>query len=69
MIENGFVLGDIKEYNEREILNFECNPQHKRVQELPSRCTKTGDRAEWIPAPECEGKHKLHTVYTLNATD
>ncbi|XP_039902236.1 complement factor H-like isoform X4 [Simochromis diagramma] len=53
-IENGFVLGDIKEYNEREILNFECNPQHKRVQELPSRCTKTGDRAEWIPTPECE---------------
>uniref|UniRef100_A0A3P9CI13 Complement factor H n=1 Tax=Maylandia zebra TaxID=106582 RepID=A0A3P9CI13_9CICH len=53
-IENGFVLGDIKEYNEREILNFECNLQHKRAQELPSRCTKTGDRAEWIPTPECE---------------
>ncbi|XP_025755204.1 complement factor H isoform X2 [Oreochromis niloticus] len=54
VIENGFVLGDIKEYNEREIINYECNPQYKRVQELPSRCTKIGDRAEWIPTPECE---------------
>ncbi|KAL3976798.1 hypothetical protein ACER0C_020287 [Sarotherodon galilaeus] len=54
VIENGFVLGDIKEYNDREIINYECNPQYKRVQELPSRCTKNGDRTEWIPTPECE---------------
>uniref|UniRef100_A0A3Q4I199 Sushi domain-containing protein n=1 Tax=Neolamprologus brichardi TaxID=32507 RepID=A0A3Q4I199_NEOBR len=53
-IENGFVPGDIKEYNERDILNFECNPQYKRAQDLPSICTKTRDRAEWIPTPECQ---------------
>ncbi|XP_039457419.1 complement factor H-related protein 4-like isoform X2 [Oreochromis aureus] len=53
-IENGLILGDIKEYNEHEILNYECNPPYKRAQELPSRCTKNGDRTEWIPTPECE---------------
>ncbi|XP_063356779.1 complement factor H [Pelmatolapia mariae] len=54
VIENGFVLENVKEYNEHEILNFECNPQYKRVQEIPSKCTKVGIKAEWIPGPECE---------------
>ncbi|XP_025755199.1 complement factor H isoform X2 [Oreochromis niloticus] len=54
VIENGLILGDVKEYTEHEILNYECNPQYKRVQELPSRCTKVGVKAEWIPRPECE---------------
>ncbi|CAI5637020.1 unnamed protein product [Oreochromis niloticus] len=54
MVKNGFLPEDTKEYNEHEILNYECNPQYKRVQELPSRCTKVGDRAEWNPTPECE---------------
>lgn len=61
-IENGFVPGAEREYNEHEVLHFECNPKYTRTEERPSKCTKFGDRAEWSPTPVCERKINLTNV-------
>ncbi|XP_022608855.1 complement factor H-like isoform X2 [Seriola dumerili] len=54
VIENGYVPGDIQEYNENEILHFLCNPTYKRTEDRPSKCTKLGIKVEWSPTPACE---------------
>ncbi|XP_073331839.1 complement factor H-like [Pagrus major] len=53
-IENGIVHGNIREYNEHEVLHFECKPKYKRTEDRPSKCIKIGIRAEWSPTPVCE---------------
>ncbi|KAL6108358.1 cfh [Pungitius sinensis] len=53
-IQNGFVTGDVDEYNENEYLPFRCNPLYKSVDERPSKCLKSGLRANWSPTPACE---------------
>ncbi|XP_040896644.1 complement factor H-like [Toxotes jaculatrix] len=53
-IEHGFVVGDVQEYKEHEILHFTCNRGYKRTEDRPSKCTKLGLRAEWSPTPACE---------------
>lgn len=57
-IENGNVPGDVREYNEDEVLHFLCNPKYTNIEKRPSKCTKFGDRAEWSPTPLCERKLK-----------
>lgn len=58
-IENGFVPVNIQEYKEHDILRFGCDPKHKSINVLPSKCTKRGLKAEWSPTPGCERKYKL----------
>ncbi|XP_054458904.1 complement factor H-like [Anoplopoma fimbria] len=53
-IENGRVLEKFPEYKENEVLNFQCNPHHKRTEGRPSTCTKRGTGSEWSPTPACE---------------
>ncbi|XP_067369840.1 complement factor H-related protein 4-like [Channa argus] len=53
-IEHGTVTGDIRDYNEHEILHFECNARYGKTEERPSKCTKIGQRADWSPTPTCE---------------
>ncbi|XP_036971172.1 complement factor H-like isoform X4 [Acanthopagrus latus] len=53
-IENGIVHGNIREYNEHDVLHFDCIDKYKRTEERPSKCTKIGMRAEWSPTPMCE---------------
>ncbi|XP_050933041.1 complement factor H isoform X6 [Lates calcarifer] len=53
-IENGNVHGDIQVYKEDEILHFACNRGFKRAENIPSKCTKLGTRADWSPTPVCE---------------
>ncbi|XP_067369012.1 P-selectin-like [Channa argus] len=53
-IEHGTVTGDITDYNEHEILYFECNARYGKSEERPSRCIKMGQRADWSPTPACE---------------
>ncbi|XP_075944107.1 complement factor H-related protein 2-like [Anarhichas minor] len=53
-IENGFVSGDIPEYEENEVLYFRCDATYKRTVGRPSKCIKQGNRAEWSPTPACE---------------
>ncbi|XP_029938427.1 coagulation factor XIII B chain-like [Salarias fasciatus] len=54
VIENGRVLGDATEYGENEILNYRCDEQFKVANGIPSKCTKVGQIADWIPTPMCE---------------
>ncbi|XP_060933532.1 complement factor H-like isoform X10 [Limanda limanda] len=54
VIENGRVPGNIQEYQEHDILRFQCNPGFQPSEDRPSKCTKLGLRAEWSPAPECK---------------
>ena len=56
-IENGIVHGNIREYNEHDVLHFDCIDKYKRTEERPSKCIKIGMRAEWSPTPMCECKH------------
>ncbi|KAI9517664.1 hypothetical protein NQZ68_004886 [Dissostichus eleginoides] len=53
-IENGDVLGQIQEYKEHEVLEFQCKPSFTRAEARSSKCTKQGVRAEWSPTPLCE---------------
>ncbi|XP_067369007.1 complement factor H-like isoform X2 [Channa argus] len=53
-IEHGTVTGDITDYNEHQILYFECNARYGKSEERPSKCTKMGQRADWSPTPACE---------------
>nr|XP_046247894.1 complement factor H-like [Scatophagus argus] len=62
-IENGRVIGEMRDYNEHEVLHYECNKKYTRAEERPSKCTKFGLRAEWSPTPLCEPtKCKLPTA-------
>ncbi|XP_039984433.1 complement factor H-like [Xiphias gladius] len=54
VIENGYVPGNIQEYNEHEFLNFVCAPKYKPSESRQSRCTKIGSHADWSPTPSCE---------------
>ncbi|XP_078141907.1 complement factor H-like isoform X2 [Centroberyx gerrardi] len=54
VIENGRVLGNINEYQENEILRFQCNDKFKPTENRSPTCTKIGLRAEWSPTPLCE---------------
>ncbi|XP_078141993.1 complement factor H-like [Centroberyx gerrardi] len=54
VIENGRVLGNISEYQENEILRFQCNDKFKPTENRSPTCTKIGLRAEWSPTPLCE---------------
>ncbi|KAM4629301.1 complement factor H [Polymixia lowei] len=67
-IENGDVLGNIKEYKEGHILHFQCNENYKPTQSIRPRCTKTGFRAEWNPTPLCELVKCTLTVPPLTGT-
>ncbi|XP_068599700.1 complement factor H-like [Brachionichthys hirsutus] len=53
-IENGLVLGRDKEYNQNDILHFRCSSGFSQPDPRPSKCLKSGMRAEWIPTPICE---------------
>ncbi|XP_013856522.1 coagulation factor XIII B chain, partial [Austrofundulus limnaeus] len=54
VIEHGSVLGGRQQYRENEVLNFKCDPSHKRTDDRQSRCMKVGTGAEWIPTPGCK---------------
>ncbi|XP_008293902.1 complement factor H [Stegastes partitus] len=54
VIENGFVPGDLREYKENTVLNFQCDPQYKPAEERLSKCIKVGPKADWSPTPACE---------------
>ncbi|KAI9517661.1 hypothetical protein NQZ68_004883 [Dissostichus eleginoides] len=53
-IENGDVLGQIQEYKEHQVLEFQCKPSFACAEDRSSKCTKQGVRAEWSPTPLCE---------------
>ncbi|XP_028259030.1 complement factor H-like [Parambassis ranga] len=53
-ILHGSVSGDTQVYNKDQYLTFECNDGYKAVEDRPSKCSKVGNRAEWIPTPMCE---------------
>ncbi|KAM3620376.1 uncharacterized protein V6R79_022250 [Siganus canaliculatus] len=53
-IENGYVPQARDEYEENDILHFECNAKFKRAEERSSKCMKIGTKAEWSPTPMCE---------------
>ncbi|XP_068581195.1 complement factor H-like [Cebidichthys violaceus] len=53
-IENGFVPGNIPEYNEHEVLHFRCDDKYQPTVDRPSKCIKQGIRADWSPTPACE---------------
>uniref|UniRef100_A0A3Q3M9K7 Complement factor H n=1 Tax=Mastacembelus armatus TaxID=205130 RepID=A0A3Q3M9K7_9TELE len=54
VIDHGNVRQAKTEYKEHEILYFDCKHTYKRSDDRPSKCTKVGIRAEWIPTPTCE---------------
>lgn len=69
-IENGYVPGEARKYNEHEVLHFECNDKYKPSENRDSRCTKIGLRAEWSITPMCERKYELRNpMYLLYHTD
>ncbi|XP_077964162.1 complement factor H isoform X3 [Gasterosteus aculeatus] len=53
-IQNGFVIGNVDQYEENEYLSFRCNPSYKAVDGRPSKCLKSGVRAIWSPTPLCK---------------
>ncbi|XP_028259029.1 complement factor H-like isoform X2 [Parambassis ranga] len=53
-IQHGHVTGDTQVYNKDQYLTFECNDGYQPVEERPSKCSKVGNRAGWIPRPMCE---------------
>ncbi|XP_054914133.1 sushi, von Willebrand factor type A, EGF and pentraxin domain-containing protein 1-like isoform X2 [Poeciliopsis prolifica] len=61
-IEHGRVLGAAQEYKEHEILHFRCDSTYKWAVERTPRCTKTGQKANWIPTPACK---KIQCELTL----
>ncbi|KAK2835147.1 hypothetical protein Q5P01_015631 [Channa striata] len=63
VIEHGSVRGDIRDYNEHEVLHYECDERYRKTEERPSKCTKIGQRADWSPTPACElSKCKLEVL-------
>lgn len=58
MIENGFVLGGVKEYKINEVLNYGCNRHYKSLGTGASTCTKYGYTADWSIPPVCEREFK-----------
>ena len=52
-IDNGRVLGNTALYDKDQILRFKCDRKFKPMNPLPSKCTKAGIRADWIPTPMC----------------
>lgn len=54
VIENGFVLGGVKEYKINEVLNYGCNRHYKSPGTGASTCTKYGSIADWSIPPVCE---------------
>ncbi|XP_073332111.1 coagulation factor XIII B chain-like [Pagrus major] len=68
VIENGNVPGDTQEYNEHEVLYFECNPNYIPTDHRPTTCTKQRGRAEWIPTPYCETTKCRLTLPPLEGT-
>ncbi|XP_054645337.1 complement factor H-like isoform X2 [Dunckerocampus dactyliophorus] len=68
LIENGFVPGNTNDYNEHEILSYQCNPKYNQAEGRPSKCTKVGIRAEWSPAPSCELIKCKVTLPTIDGT-
>ncbi|KAF7648105.1 hypothetical protein LDENG_00161570 [Lucifuga dentata] len=54
VIENGYPTDVKRVYEQHEILHFGCNVRFTRTEDRPSKCTKSGTKAEFIPAPECE---------------
>ncbi|XP_044218658.1 complement factor H-like [Thunnus albacares] len=67
-IENGYVLGEIQTYKEDEILDFACNPKYKPSEEIPSKCIKLGNTANWSPTPACEPVKCELTLPALKGT-
>ncbi|KAL3056200.1 hypothetical protein OYC64_018815 [Pagothenia borchgrevinki] len=53
-IENGDVLGQIQEYKENQVMEFQCKPSFRRAATRSAKCTEQGVRAEWSPTPLCE---------------
>uniref|UniRef100_A0A672YU61 Sushi domain-containing protein n=1 Tax=Sphaeramia orbicularis TaxID=375764 RepID=A0A672YU61_9TELE len=53
-IRHGKVLGNVIEYKENDILNFECDTGYQKSDVRASTCLKQGRRAEWSPMPMCE---------------
>uniref|UniRef100_G3NR25 Sushi domain-containing protein n=1 Tax=Gasterosteus aculeatus aculeatus TaxID=481459 RepID=G3NR25_GASAC len=53
-IQNGFVNGNVDKYKENEYLSFRCNPSYKAGDGKPSKCVKSGIRANWSPTPLCK---------------
>ncbi|KAK2835148.1 hypothetical protein Q5P01_015632 [Channa striata] len=63
VLEHGSVRGDIRDYNEHEVLHYECLERYRKTEERPSKCTKIGQRADWSPTPACESsKCKLDVL-------
>ncbi|XP_047443584.1 coagulation factor XIII B chain-like [Mugil cephalus] len=54
VIENGFVLGGIKEYKINEVLNYGCNRSYSNAGRGPSECREYGHIADWSIPPLCE---------------
>ncbi|XP_042369307.1 complement factor H-like [Plectropomus leopardus] len=67
-IKNGHVPGDIQEYKEHDILQYECDHGYTSAEERSSKCTKLGQRAEWSPTPACEPIKCKLTLQTLEGT-
>ncbi|XP_045543842.1 complement factor H [Salmo salar] len=54
-IANGAVIGPPKDnYNEDDILRYNCNTKYVKSQGRAPQCTKMGNKATWSPTPECE---------------
>lgn len=59
-IANGAVIGPPKDnYNEDDILRYNCNTKYVKSQGRAPQCTKMGNKATWSPTPECEGKNLI----------
>ncbi|XP_076010560.1 complement receptor type 1-like isoform X2 [Genypterus blacodes] len=64
-IENGHMIGHKQIYDEQEVLHFDCNSKYKRTDDKPARCEKTGNKAEFIPTPECQPIQCSLTLTTI----
>ncbi|XP_056133530.1 complement factor H-like [Lampris incognitus] len=53
-IENGRVRDFVSVYRENDIVDYRCNSRYKPVDARPSKCSKVGVGAEWVPKPLCE---------------
>ncbi|XP_034564178.1 complement factor H-like [Notolabrus celidotus] len=62
VIDNGRITGDLRDYNENEVLHFVCHTNYQKQSEILSKCIKLGNSAAFSPAPVCEPtKCKLPT--------
>ncbi|XP_062308828.1 coagulation factor XIII B chain-like isoform X2 [Osmerus eperlanus] len=54
-IENGAVRNRKDDYNENDVLDYDCNDSYKKFNtNMNPRCVKTGNSAQWNPHPRCE---------------